>query len=161
LPERFNFHLRNVEIASYPLRPEFIESTYFLYRATKDPFYLHVGEMVLKDLQSYTRVECGYASVKDVLTKKLEDRMESFVLSETFKYLYLLFDTEHIFNKLDDNFVFTTEAHIFPLTAQYWKKTWKHIDNFTCNAYKNPKKLTPSILERPDADLARELVGFE
>ncbi|RIB14018.1 Glycoside Hydrolase Family 47 protein [Gigaspora rosea] len=161
LPERFNFHLRNVEIASYPLRPEFIESTYFLYRATKDPFYLHVGEMVLEDLQSYARVECGFASVKDVLTKKLEGRMESFALSETFKYLYLLFDTENVFNKLDDNFVFTTEAHIFPLTAQYWKKTWKHKDNFTCSAYKNPKKLASSILERPDADIARELVGFE
>lgn len=32
MPERFNFHLRNVELATYPLRPEFIESTYFLYR---------------------------------------------------------------------------------------------------------------------------------
>ncbi|CAG8808272.1 14256_t:CDS:2, partial [Racocetra persica] len=67
----------------------------------------------------------------------------------------------HIFNKLDDNFVFTTEAHIFPLTAQYWKKTWKYIDNFTCDVYKNSKKLASSILERSDADFARELVGFE
>ncbi|CAG8842220.1 18600_t:CDS:2, partial [Racocetra persica] len=72
LPERFNFYLRNVEIASYPLRPEFIELTYFLYKATKDSFYLHVGEMVLEDLQLYARVECGFASVKGVLTKKLE-----------------------------------------------------------------------------------------
>ncbi|CAG8681195.1 11560_t:CDS:2, partial [Racocetra fulgida] len=37
------------------------------------PFYLHVGEMVLEDLQKYARVECGFASVKDVLTKKLEN----------------------------------------------------------------------------------------
>lgn len=49
--------------------------------------------MVLKDLESYARVKCGFASVKDVLTKRLDERMESFVLSETFKYLYLLFDT--------------------------------------------------------------------
>ena len=28
--------------------------------------------------------------MKDVKTKTLEDRMESFVLSETFKYLYLV-----------------------------------------------------------------------
>lgn len=25
------------------LRPEFVESTYFLYRATRDPHYLEVG----------------------------------------------------------------------------------------------------------------------
>lgn len=49
--------------------------------------------MVLKDLESYARVNCGFASIKDVLTKSLDERMESFVLSETFKYLYLLFDT--------------------------------------------------------------------
>ena len=41
--------------------------------------------------------ECGYADVKDVETHELEDRMESFFLSETCKYLYLLFD--------DDNFI--------------------------------------------------------
>lgn len=49
--------------------------------------------MVLKDLEYYARVNCGFASIKDVLTKSLDERMESFLLSETFKYLYLLFDT--------------------------------------------------------------------
>uniref|UniRef100_U9U215 alpha-1,2-Mannosidase n=1 Tax=Rhizophagus irregularis (strain DAOM 181602 / DAOM 197198 / MUCL 43194) TaxID=747089 RepID=U9U215_RHIID len=111
MPERFNFHLRNVELATYPLRPEFIESTYFLYRATRDPFYLQVGEMVLKDLEYYARVNCGFASIKDVLTKSLDERMESFLLSETFKYLYLLFDTENKINSMDDNFIFTTGRH--------------------------------------------------
>jgi ER degradation enhancer, mannosidase alpha-like 1 len=39
------------------LRPEFIESTYFLYRTTKDPFYLAVGEQILVDLLNYTKVD--------------------------------------------------------------------------------------------------------
>jgi hypothetical protein len=36
--------------------------------------------------------ECGFAVIRDVETKVKDDRMESFALSETFKYLYLLFD---------------------------------------------------------------------
>lgn len=42
--------------------------------------------------------------------------MESFFLSETVKYLYLLFaDEEHAFNR--GNYVFNTEAHPFPVAA--------------------------------------------
>lgn len=97
LPERFDFYRKSVDLPFYPLRPEFIESTYHLYQATKDPFYLDVGEMVLEDLNNRTRVPCGFASIGDVQTGRLEDRMESFMLSETLKYLYLLFDTGNIY----------------------------------------------------------------
>ncbi|KRX19438.1 ER degradation-enhancing alpha-mannosidase-like protein 1 [Trichinella nelsoni] len=84
-------HMRKgvAEIAFYPLRPEFIESTYFLYLATKNPFYLHVGKEVAESLEKYTKTKCGYATIHDVADKSLEDRMESFFLSETIKYLYL------------------------------------------------------------------------
>jgi hypothetical protein len=37
-------------------------------------------------------VPCGVASLSDVSTRTQEDLMESFFLSETLKYLYLLFD---------------------------------------------------------------------
>jgi hypothetical protein len=41
--------------------------------------------------------------------------MDSFVLAETFKYLYLLYDsTPHRFIDIDQ-FLFTTEAHLLPL----------------------------------------------
>ena len=33
---------------------------------------------------------CGYATLHDVFDKSQEDRMESFFLSETCKYLYLV-----------------------------------------------------------------------
>ena len=115
------------------LRPEFVESTYFLYRATRDPHYLEVcfltdqrvdyptarlqvGEKVLRSLQQHARVTCGYAAVKDVRTLQHEDRMDSFVLTETFKYLFLLFaEPDSLFLDLNQ-FVFTTEAHLLPLT---------------------------------------------
>ncbi|KAJ2736447.1 hypothetical protein IW152_000808 [Coemansia sp. BCRC 34962] len=112
LPERFNLFLRDPDLSFYPLRPEFIESTYFLYRATRDPFYLDVGEMVLEDINQLQRTACGYASRHSVSTLELEERMESFFLSETMKYLYLLFDDENPLHSLDNNYVFTTEAHV-------------------------------------------------
>ena len=43
-----------------------MESTYFLYKATRDPHYLRVGEQVLRALQKHARVTCGYAAVKDI-----------------------------------------------------------------------------------------------
>lgn len=47
---------------------------------------------------------------------KKEDRMDSFVLAETLKYLYLLFaDKDDIPVNLDE-FIFSTEGHPFPLT---------------------------------------------
>lgn len=115
LPEAFTADYQ-VHWGQHLLRPEFVESTYFLYKATRDPHYLDVGKKVLKSLQKYARVTCGYAAVKDVRTLQHEDRMDSFVLTETFKYLYLLFaEEEDLFLDMEQ-FVFTTEAHLLPLT---------------------------------------------
>lgn len=115
IPEAFTTDFQ-VHWGQHPLRPEFLESTYFLYTATNDPYYLQVGKNVLKSLQKYARVPCGYAAVNDVRTGKHEDRMDSFVLAETLKYLFLLFaDPEELVLDLDE-FLFTTEAHLLPLT---------------------------------------------
>lgn len=115
IPEAFTTDFQ-VHWGQHPLRPEFLESTYFLYRATSDPYYLEVGRNVLRSLQKYARVPCGYAAVRDVRTGTHEDRMDSFVLAETFKYLYLLFaDPADLVVDLDE-FLFTTEAHLLPLS---------------------------------------------
>lgn len=115
IPEAFTTDFQ-VHWGNHPLRPEFLESTYFLYTATNDPYYLEVGKNVLQSLQRYARVPCGYAAVNDVRTGKQEDRMDSFVLAETFKYLYLLFaDREDLILDLNE-FIFTTEGHLLPLS---------------------------------------------
>lgn len=115
IPEAFTTDFQ-IHWGNHPLRPEFLESTYFLYGATNDPYYLQVGKTVLQSLQKYTRVPCGYAAVNDVRTGKKEDRMDSFVLAETFKYLYLLFaDRDDLIVNLDE-FIFTTEGHLLPLS---------------------------------------------
>ena len=115
-PEIFNYKTMKVEYAAYPLRPEIVESTYYLYHYTKDPKYLRMGKKFFDDFVKYCRTDDGYASLKSVETKEKVDSMYSFLFAETFKYYYLLFAPEKTldFNKV----IFNTEAH--PV-----RKTWK------------------------------------
>ena len=121
LPERWSSVTGSIEsgLGWWGGRPEFIESTYHLYRATNDPWYLHVGEMTLRDIKRRCWTNCGWSGIQDVRSGERSDRMESFFLGETTKYLYLLFKTDHPLNKLDAPFIFTTEGHplIIPKSA--------------------------------------------
>lgn len=113
IPERWNVATGEIDhgMPWYGGRPEFIESNYYIYHATQDPWYLHVGEMVLSDLKRRCWTKCGWAGIRNVLTGELIDRMESFFIGETAKYLYLLFDRDHPLNKIDAPWVFNTEGH--------------------------------------------------
>lgn len=115
-PEVFNYQTMEVEHAGYPLRPEIIESTYYLYQYTKDPKYLAMGKQMWDDFVKYCRTDVGYAHLKSVVTKEKSDAMQSFVLAETFKYFYLLFADDKTLNFR--KVVFNTEAH--PI-----RRTWK------------------------------------
>ncbi|KAL3218637.1 hypothetical protein MRX96_031448 [Rhipicephalus microplus] len=125
LPEAFTTDFQ-VHWGQHPLRPEFVESTYFLFKATGDPYYLEAGRKVVESLQKHARVPCGFAAVKDVRTGTHEDRMDSFVLAETLKYLYLLFASPEDLPLDLDHFVFTTEAHLLPLSLARINRT--HFD---------------------------------
>ena len=113
LPERFDIVIRSPAIPLYPLRPELMESTWMLYRSTGDPYYLHAGALMVRDIEALARTKCGFATLHSVLDRSKENRMESFFLSETLKYLYLLFDDD---NPLNDRrgmpYVITTEGHL-------------------------------------------------
>ena len=50
--------------------------------------------------------------------------MDSFVLAETFKYLYLLFSEKSELVLDVEDFVFTTEAHLLPLTLSVGNYSW-------------------------------------
>uniref|UniRef100_A0A1I8HHF2 alpha-1,2-Mannosidase n=1 Tax=Macrostomum lignano TaxID=282301 RepID=A0A1I8HHF2_9PLAT len=112
LPERFNWRHRQPEVLFSPLRPELAETNYFLYRATGNHFFLHVGAAMVDNLNKYAKSTCGYATLHNVhnLTD-LEDRQESFFLAETVKYLYLLFDETNWANRMETDLIFTTEGH--------------------------------------------------
>ncbi|XP_071111554.1 ER degradation-enhancing alpha-mannosidase-like protein 3 isoform X1 [Haliotis cracherodii] len=137
LPEAFTTDFR-VHWSHHPLRPEFVESTYFLYKATGDPHYLEVGKQVVENLDKMARVPCGFAAIKDVTTLRHEDQMDSYVLAETFKYLYLLFaEKEEMVLDIDD-YIFTTEAHLLPLTLSV--QNTSSIPKINAEAYRNLEK---------------------
>ena len=116
-PEEFNFIADTIVWPSYPLRPENIESCFYLYRVTGGEKYLVMGKEMTDDILTKCRTDAGYAAVKDVRTMELEDSMESFFFAETLKYAYLLFAPVE---KADlSKIVFNTEAH--PLRISWGK----------------------------------------
>ena len=94
LPERFMLNTGAIQDShvGYPLRPEFIESLFYLHRATNSSEWLEIGRDVLSGLETSTWVPCGHAAVLDVRSHAKSDHMNSYFLAETVKYLYLLFD---------------------------------------------------------------------
>jgi len=98
------------------LRPETVESYFYLWRLTKNQKYRDWGWAFFQNLEKYARVENGYTSISNVMSSKNpgnRDKMESFFLGETLKYLYLLFSDDD-FLPLSD-WVFNTEAHPLPV----------------------------------------------
>ncbi|KAF2151728.1 glycoside hydrolase family 47 protein [Myriangium duriaei CBS 260.36] len=167
LPERWNTFTGKIDAGLnwWGGRPEFIESNWYLYRATQDPWYLHVGEMTIKDIKRRCWTACGWGGLQDVQTGQLTDRMESFFLGETAKYLYLLFDKDHPLNHLDAPFVFTTEGHPL-IIPDHYKPHFSRADadpvpsDAQCPVPPSPSPLTFSaVAMRPDifhaASLAR------
>jgi mannosidase alpha-like ER degradation enhancer 2 len=136
-PEEINYQTMEVTAPGYPLRPEIVESTYYLYHyatPTRSPFrrgtrpsqagqvpplngigkldadhYQQMGRMMFQDFVKHCRTDEGYAALKSVATKEKADSMQSFLFAETFKYFYLLFAPP---KTLDfERVIFNTEAH--------------------------------------------------
>lgn len=110
-PEVLDYRAMRVVHAGYPLRPEIVESAYYLQRFTKDPRYFQMGRTFLEDLVAHCRTDSGYTVLKSVVTKEKGDLMPSYFLAETLKYLYLLYAPEKALDL--DRVVFNTEAHPF------------------------------------------------
>uniref|UniRef100_A0AAR2JWJ4 alpha-1,2-Mannosidase n=1 Tax=Pygocentrus nattereri TaxID=42514 RepID=A0AAR2JWJ4_PYGNA len=100
------------------LRPETVESLFYMYRFTQDSKYRDWGWEILQSFNKYTRVPSGgYTSignVRDPVNPGPRDKMESFFLGETLKYLFLLFSDDPELISLD-KYVFNTEAHPLPI----------------------------------------------
>ena len=85
------------------LRPETVESFYILWKVTGDPMYREWAWQVFRAFELWARVDDGsdpssqrgggYSSLNSVLElpPPRRDKMESFWLAETLKYLYLIF----------------------------------------------------------------------
>lgn len=108
-PEELDYSKMKIAYNGYALRPEIIESAFYLHRLTNDSRYLDMGRTFFDSLVKYCRTEVAYAALKNVETKEKRNEMESFFLAETLKYLYLLFAPPETLDLT--KFVFNTEAH--------------------------------------------------
>jgi len=103
--------------ASNFLRPETVESMHLMRDITGDAHYVDKAWDIYKKWEKFSFVESGgYAclqGVKQPIPTK-DDKMESFFISESLKYLMMSFDP-----KPDKDFlkkwVFNTEAHPLPI----------------------------------------------
>ncbi|XP_014244407.1 mannosyl-oligosaccharide alpha-1,2-mannosidase IA-like isoform X2 [Cimex lectularius] len=99
----------------YLLRPEVIESYFYMWRLTKDQKYRDWGWDAVQALEKYCRTPTGYSGLKNVYQDEpiKDDVQQSFFLAETLKYLYLLFSDDSLISL--DEWVYNTEAHPLPI----------------------------------------------
>ncbi|XP_047951788.1 alpha-mannosidase I MNS4 isoform X2 [Salvia hispanica] len=160
-PEGFNLATFKVQQGqkSYPLRPELIESTYWLYKATRNPRFLDAGRDMLASLQYAARCTCGYCHISDVEFHQQEDHMESFFLAETVKYLWLLFDLAAGPDNLVENGPYPSKKYprLLPMLS------WCHLspsteaarDSSTTNISESLTNTDAKILSRSDSRKSR------
>ena len=96
----------------YILRPEVMESYFYLWRMTKDKKYRDWAWDMVQALEKYCRSDSGYSGLSNVSNgSSKDDVQQSFFLAETLKYLFLIFSDDDVIPL--DKFVFNTEAHPF------------------------------------------------
>ncbi|KAK1251688.1 hypothetical protein MKX07_007167, partial [Trichoderma sp. CBMAI-0711] len=103
----------HIQSRQYILRPEAIESVWYMYRITGDPIWMEKGWKMFEATIRATRTEIANSAIDDVNSEEpgLKDEMESFWLAETLKYYYLLFSEPSVISL--DEWVLNTEAHPF------------------------------------------------
>ena len=109
-----------VQVDGYKLRPETVESLFLLHRLTGDEKYREWAWQIFQAIEQHCRVASGgYSNLKTVAKPPasgadLQDKMESFYLAETLKYLFLMFSDDDTLLSLKE-WVFNTEAHPLPI----------------------------------------------
>ncbi|KAG8625936.1 hypothetical protein KVT40_006337 [Elsinoe batatas] len=100
-----------VQNAEFKLRPEALESLFYLYRVTGDEKLRDEAWGMVQRIREHTRTEVASAAILDVMDTKApkKDEMESYWFAETLKYAYLIFSEPEV-GSLDE-WVFNTEAH--------------------------------------------------
>ncbi|KAJ7366889.1 glycoside hydrolase [Mycena albidolilacea] len=100
----------------YMLRPETVESLFLAWRLTGNEKYRNWAWQIFQAIELHCRVETGgYVTIINVdeVPSRQEDKMETFMMSETLKYLYLIFSDASVLPL--DKYVLNTEAHPLPI----------------------------------------------
>lgn len=142
---------------NYPLRPELIEGMFYIHWATNESSWIGAAANILHSLEVLTRVPCGYAAIGDVSTRDLENLMPSFMMSETLKYLFLIFaaadDSGNPHWLRSGEFVITTEAHPLLVAVDDFREL---LPDEGVETYETPKKDTTDEIELSAPQIGRE-----
>lgn len=102
----------------YQLRPEAVEAFFYMWRYTRNEKYREWAWKVFEGIEKHCKVKSGgYAAIKNSrsMRPKKEDVMHSFLIAETFKYIWLIHGEDENEMRLDE-WVFNTEAHPLLIT---------------------------------------------
>ncbi|XP_022161998.1 endoplasmic reticulum mannosyl-oligosaccharide 1,2-alpha-mannosidase [Myzus persicae] len=107
----------NINDAHSLLRPEFVESLWYMYQISGNTTYQDWGWLIFQAFERHTKVAGGFTSIGNVLDPedtRPQDMTESFFFAETLKYLYLLMsDDRHMLSI--DKYVVNSEGHPLPI----------------------------------------------
>ena len=119
-PETFVFSNQAEAIAFghsdkyYILRPEILETYFYLWRYTHDPKYREWAWEFAQSIETHCKAKSGYSGLLNVYDPMIKDDVQqSFFLAEVLKYLYLIFSDDNLINLND--WVLNTEAHPLPI----------------------------------------------
>ncbi|KAL9943327.1 hypothetical protein D7B24_005128 [Verticillium nonalfalfae] len=107
---------RSVRDPHYLLRPEAIESVFYMWRITGAVEWRDAAWDMFQAIVNATETKLAYSAIRTVIVPKggeteKTDSMESFWFSETLKYFYLIFSDDDVLSL--DEWVLNTEAHPF------------------------------------------------
>merc|ERR1712228_148519 len=122
----FNDDSWNPKEMKYQLRPETVESLFVLYSLTGHEIYRTWAWNIFESIEKHCKTDVAFSGIEDVteIPAKQDNQMQSYVMAETFKYLYLLFD-DYAAGLLPLNeFVFNTEAHPIRIISNINEFTW-------------------------------------
>lgn len=118
-PDAMILHDSHMKITDpkFDLRPETIESIFYMWRHTGDIRYRDWAWRIFLSIDKHCKSRYGYSGLTSVYTMEKKQSQPSFWMAEVLKYLYLIFDDAQTMAL--DKFVLSTEAH--PFTIQPWK----------------------------------------
>jgi mannosyl-oligosaccharide alpha-1,2-mannosidase len=98
---------------SYNLRAEAVESIFVMSRATGDRAWQEAGWRIFGPIHAQTKTDHGNAALADVtlMFPPKTEHMESYWMSRTLKYFYLLYSDSEVLSL--DEYVFNAQGHPF------------------------------------------------
>ena len=129
------------KLGKYLLRPEALESVFYMWRLTKDPHWREVGWKMFRAIDRFCEAKHGYSGVFGigVWRPTPDDSQQSFWLAETLKYSYLLFSDDDVLPL--NEWVFNTEAHPLKIRKRDPLDIWRSYEE----QHGQPAWLPPNI----------------